>query len=263
MTELFLMKLTPYLTPSVNETEGGERRTGFDLLRSRAAAAGIGVERWDVQRIARCERKQHTDDKIRMLAAGILLQYGLRDRGIETRQITYTEQGRPLLVQGGLQISLSHSGRYAVCALAEPEQPVGVDVERVRRTTPRLRKSRLLTEAERALLEQTADTDAALADEQFCRIWTRLESRFKCFGTTAADGREAIYWERRIAGSEPYCICVCERDICKGTPLRAYQVTLRGTGAETESVGRCLLDSGALLPCEYGKAAYEYPVLNV
>lgn len=253
MTELFLMELTPYLTASGNGTEGGGRNTGFDMLQKRAAADGIAVERWDSQRMARCRRKQHAADQVRTLAAGILLQYGLRRRQTAMPEIAYTEQGKPLLIQGGVQISLSHAGMYAVCALSE--QPVGVDVERVRRTNPRLRKSHWLTEPERTLLEQADGTEA---DALFCRMWTRMESRFKCCGTVTADGQELSYREYRIDGSEPYYVCICETGDEGGLPLHIWEVLPREEGFASHSLSA---ETAALRTV--GTEAYEHPVLEL
>ncbi|MDN5938909.1 MAG: 4'-phosphopantetheinyl transferase superfamily protein [Salinisphaera sp.] len=79
--------------------------------------------------------------------------------------------GQPLL-RGAPAFSISHSGAFCVCLLAD-QAPVGVDVERVRALRNR-RVLRLLAPAEQA--HAMRDPDA------FFRYWTAREATVKATG---------------------------------------------------------------------------------
>ena len=73
-----------------------------------------------------------------------------------------------------LCFNLSHSGSIALCVL--DEQPVGADVERVRKHYVNLPK-RICSEKELAWLDAQAERDRAL-----CTLWTGKESLVKYTG---------------------------------------------------------------------------------
>ncbi len=70
--------------------------------------------------------------------------------------------------------NLSHSGRYALCALSDV--PVGADIEAVRRRNARMLEKHL-TESELAWCREEADPWP-----RFCLLWTRRESAVKRTG---------------------------------------------------------------------------------
>jgi 4'-phosphopantetheinyl transferase len=73
----------------------------------------------------------HESDQKLSLGAELLLNYGLRRLAPQiARPVEYFADvsGKPELTGSPLQFNLSHSGVYAVCAIAD--RPVGVDVER-------------------------------------------------------------------------------------------------------------------------------------
>ena len=90
------------------------------------------------EKIARCGKRQ---DRMRSLAAGLLLEYGLRSMGCsllplvpgtETVHLVCGTHGKPELSGGaGVHFNLSHAGDYAAAVFDEGE--VGIDVEQVRR----------------------------------------------------------------------------------------------------------------------------------
>ncbi len=84
--------------------------------------------------------------------------------------------GKPMLADGSGQFfNISHSGKYAVCAVAE--RPVGVDIEQPRAYQPRLAE-RVCSESEQSLLAHSEDPS-----QLFCRLWVLKESFVKCTGT--------------------------------------------------------------------------------
>jgi 4'-phosphopantetheinyl transferase len=87
--------------------------------------------------------------------------------------------GKPRLVGGGPEFSLTHSGGLVGVAVAEV--PVGIDVEDLSRPgLGRAVEEETLTPAERAMLDGL-DADARHAG--FLRLWTRKEALLKASGT--------------------------------------------------------------------------------
>lgn len=115
------------------------------------------------------------DDKKRCLAAGLLLEYVFKKRGIENPEIIYGERGKPLYKHQkelGIYFSLSHSGDYAVIAVSNKE--VGIDVEKVKEPNYKVAE-KVFTEIERKTF-LTGDA------EGFFKVWTMKESYLKYCG---------------------------------------------------------------------------------
>lgn len=105
------------------------------------------------------------------LAAGLLLELALRRAGVPCAG-SCDEQGRPRPAFGvPPYVSLSHSGEYAACALAD--RPVGVDVQKPVGVHPRLPR-RVCTPSELAALAV-----AARPDRHFSALWALKESLIK------------------------------------------------------------------------------------
>ncbi len=117
----------------------------------------------------KAERLLKKKDKLLSLMSGLLL---VKILGREAcAQIKYNEHGKPYLEHGPC-FSLSHSGNYAVIAVAE--NPIGVDVETVGDISDGI-IYRCYTEKEQAF--------AALSTENALRIWTAKETVLKLLGT--------------------------------------------------------------------------------
>lgn len=87
-------------------------------------------------------------------------------------QVKRTPSGKPCFVdRKGLFFSLSHSGAYVVCALAEEE--IGVDIQQERRSLSPGFIKRILHERE--------DPDRTDVSALF-RLWTAKEAYVKCTG---------------------------------------------------------------------------------
>ena len=132
------------------------------------------------QRILAC---RHGAVRARLAGAGWLLRYVLRLEGIpvHAQQFTTSPDGKPLLANGSLDFSLSHSGEWVLCAVSS--QLVGVDVELPRCTLATARRFFALEEV--AMLEslpKSAQADALL------RLWTAKEAFTKALGTGLKQG---------------------------------------------------------------------------
>lgn len=172
------------------------------------------------------------------LAVGVLARFALVQNGYGEYDVCYGEKGQPLLQNGlkaggqGVWLSLSHSGDYAVCALAD--RPVGVDIQK--RMPVRAGMLRhFFSDAEgiefvrrfglESLWEGSPDgkknTGCAIGDAgekpscflpeeaaiEFLRLWTVKESYMKLdgagmglgFSNISADLRRGLVWERARA----------------------------------------------------------------
>ena len=156
MAKLYLMDLQPYDSGSWRE-----------LLPE------LSLERQ--QKAITC-RFDH--DKARAAGAGWLLQYALLQEQIprERQILAKTDLGKPYLPEyPHVHISLSHSGRWVVCAVSQ--EPVGVDVELPRCTLDIGR--RFFQPEELAGLEQLP---YAQCRKQLNRLWTAKEAFVKALG---------------------------------------------------------------------------------
>lgn len=156
----------------------------------------------DAERQSRADACKTARGRAASLAVGVLAEYALRQNGLGEYAIRYDAGGKPHVAEKrsgcrsiwGKEIaylSLSHSGDYAVCAVASG--PVGVDIQKVQPVrTGILRhfldeKERLdflgrygLQKGEKYLPEDAAD--------EFFRLWTAKESYMKLTGTGMAAG---------------------------------------------------------------------------
>lgn len=84
------------------------------------------------------------------------------------------EQGKPYLSGREYEFNLSHSGRYAACAIAD--YPVGLDMQILCSCSEKLVR-RFFAKREQDIILSANDRDAA-----FTRLWCRKESYLKTLG---------------------------------------------------------------------------------
>ncbi len=167
------------------------------------------------RRQERVLRLAKEDDRRRSLCAAVALDaclqtVGLRERDVE---IVCTEQGKPLLRDyPQIAFNLSHSGTYAVCALAD--SAVGVDMQQHRAVDVAALAQRYFTPQERQWWEDGGDREDA-----FFRLWTAKESLLKAEGvglsgvsrfSVVHDGcLQAPPWHFREYAVPGYTLTVC------------------------------------------------------
>jgi 4'-phosphopantetheinyl transferase len=136
---------------------------------------------------ARHLRLQRPDDRAAHATAHALLRLvlgRLLDRPPASIRLDRTcpecgaDHGKPRLIGGGLEFSLTHSrGRVGI---AVATVPVGIDVEDVSRLRPDpALEAETLTPGERKLLDGLDPADRAAG---FLRLWTRKEAMLKASG---------------------------------------------------------------------------------
>ena len=133
------------------------------------------------------------DDRLRSLAAGLLL-----DAALGGREILYGEHGKPC-VAGGAHFSVSHSGDYAI--LATDTEPVGIDIEQWSDGDYAAMSRVSFHEDERAMVERDA------CAQTFFDIWTLRESYIKMLGIgfSADTSSFHVTIEGRCASIFPNC----------------------------------------------------------
>ncbi|MBQ7340929.1 MAG: 4'-phosphopantetheinyl transferase superfamily protein [Oscillospiraceae bacterium] len=165
-------------------------------------------------------RKEHIDrlrrpeDKTRSLAAEGLLQTLLREHyGITNAKLHRASNGRPYLANSHLHISLSHSDQMVACAVSE--DPVGIDIEKIRPMSLKICRH-LCVEEEKAYLL----SDSGLTENDECQdpevlrrlfeIWTAKEAYFKKQGTGITDLKSVnvLHLERETHNLENYILTI-------------------------------------------------------
>ena len=86
----------------------------------------------------------------------------------------YNQHGKPY-IEGGPFFSISHCKEAIAVAL--DDQPIGIDVESIRRFDPEL-VTRTMNDSEQALIAASAHPERA-----FIRLWTQKEAVLKMEGT--------------------------------------------------------------------------------
>ena len=128
------------------------------------------------------------EDQKRSLAAGLLLEQILNERGFSGDMIETGENGK--LYLPGVEdffFSLSHSGEYAACVVSDV--PVGVDIQKKRVTKANIAKRFFrMEEAER--IEKASEKSK---DDLFFRYWTGKESYLKLTGQGLRGGLDSFF----------------------------------------------------------------------
>lgn len=108
--------------------------------------------------------------------AEILLYFALKSCGCteQLHRIKKAPYGKPYIES--LCFSLSHSGKYALCAYSDTN--IGADLQRMKPAIPKQTK-RILSPEEEFFLSQTAEQERAAL---FYRLWARKESLIKWDG---------------------------------------------------------------------------------
>ena len=163
--------------------------------------AGVDMRQLDNVSEARREhilRFKREDDRRRALAATLLLDALLHEHaGVRERDVKLVigEHGKPRLFgYDSLHFNISHSGRYAVAAMAPFS--VGIDVQELATFSPEEARLVMPDDVVR-LLEALSEVER---DREFTRRWTRLEACCKLTG----EGLSTLTPDRVFEGIEIY-----------------------------------------------------------
>lgn len=120
------------------------------------------------------------NDKVRSLAAGLLLQFAWdehKNKNNGKLEISYVMNGKPICVNDpDFHFNLSHSGFYISCAVSK--EAVGIDIQQVKKVDLSLAKRFFLPE-EYELIQKALPMEQS---DFFCKLWAGKESYMKYTG---------------------------------------------------------------------------------
>ena len=127
-------------------------------------------------RYAISERKKNS------AGAGSAISYAFREKGIplDKKYFSLGKHGKP--EHALVHFNLSHSGEYAVCAMAKKE--VGCDIQKITAAREKIMRRFFSPEEERYVWQgkEPGEKEPDTKSERFTRIWTRKESYVKRTG---------------------------------------------------------------------------------
>ena len=150
----------------------------YDIRQMDEETYGAAVAQMSPARQKRIKEIVAEDDRKRTVAAELLARRAVGEKlGIAPEKVPLTtdENNKPRIEGDGVYVSISHSGSWAVCALAD--KPVGVDVEVIRGAQEKF-IGRVCTEEEQKYIRYG---DAGCF-QRFWECWTAKEALFKLTG---------------------------------------------------------------------------------
>lgn len=165
----------------------------------------------------RTEKLHNEASRQESLAAGLLWMWAMGDWGADVQApVCVLPAGKPVFADGvGPWFSLSHSGRYVLCAVGH--DTVGGDVQQMRKVN--LSISRRFHPQEQAWLRERP---AAAQPSEFFRLWARKEAWVK-----AASGERILslsetdvlhelpgwhFWDYALPGDHRAAVCARENE---------------------------------------------------
>ena len=143
------------------------------------------------------------EDKMRSVAAFLLLERALRDLGVSpVPEFAYGDLGKPYLPGCPIHFSLSHCKNAVACAVGDA--PIGVDVQDEMDFSSRL-ADRICSEEERIALEKAADRGRALTE-----LWTKKEALAKRSGKGLRERFSSLEGAVFSLSRPGYCLSVTE-----------------------------------------------------
>ncbi len=161
------------------------------------------------------------------LAAGLLWRYAMEKRGLPPEaEVVRLPAGKPVLTGVGAPwFSLSHSGRYVLCAVSD--RPVGADVQEPRKVSASV--ERFFHPAERRWLDEAAERERA-----FFRLWARKEAWVKAVSADHMLSLEEadvihslpglIFQDYELPGG--FQAALCAEEDCPRQPIRVRRKDL-------------------------------------
>ena len=134
-------------------------------------------------RLEMASKKQVSGKKNSSLAAGALLGFAMKKRGVSFEETPCFNQNGKMYFppQYRFYVNLSHGGEYAVCALDTKE--VGIDIEPVREYREAVLKRICSLEEMEAFFSLLKEEEK---NQAFTELWTGKESMVKLSGKSVA-----------------------------------------------------------------------------
>lgn len=130
----------------------------------------------DANRLEKINRLSKTGDKLRCMAAGLLIYYIKEQYNVEG-ELKIDKFGKPYFSNSKIQFNLSHSGGYVIAAVSG--ERIGIDIQRIKQDKHRIAEKNFLG-SECAYINEKEDE--MLMQQRFCEIWTIKEAYLKNIG---------------------------------------------------------------------------------
>lgn len=128
------------------------------------------------ERLEKIERLKKTDDKLRCLGAGLLINY-IKDKYNINDDIMVAKNGKPHFTTTKMSFNISHSGNYVVIVVSEFN--IGIDIQRMEKHNHLIAEKNFCT-SECAYINEFEDSD--IQRQRFHEIWTIKEAYLKNVG---------------------------------------------------------------------------------
>lgn len=183
------------------------------------------------------DRRRHKVDALSedaaraCLGAYALLGLALEKNGLSMGEWTYSAEGKPRFADENMpNFSLSHSERYALCALSDDE--VGCDIQYMRPFDSRIAK-KVMSCSE---LSEYGKLNGDSATEYFYRIWTVKESYVKFTG----EGLASVFSDIDAPSEgNPLLVCGRRQNVNIGSfSFGEYKVACCALSSVSESIVR-------------------------
>lgn len=217
----------------IRELSDGTRLCAYDIRHMDGQTYQTAFAQADKEKQAVVIRLRSEQAKKCAVAGDMLAREEIARRcGVRKEDIVFqkNEYGKPFAQALRVQFNISHSGDMVLCAVSD--DPVGVDVEKVRPVRLKTAK-RICTEQElRYLFGKQPTEEDYLCDDQavlqrFFEIWCAKEAYFKCIGTGIRAPQTADITfllgapHSFYLGGYQACLCVQKEEMSSITPTPA------------------------------------------
>ena len=162
----------------------------------------------DSEKRARILRYRNIIDRKRSVCAEMLAKKAIADRFSVSPgevELSADDKGKPVCKNFKIELSLTHSGDYAACAISDV--PIGIDIQKIVPYNPRV-AGKVCSKAELEAIEKSGDRAA-----EFIKLWTKKEAVLKMQGTGFNQSiKDCLDGQRiktlRFSG---YFVSICEK----------------------------------------------------
>ena len=128
------------------------------------------------RRLAKIERLKKTDDKLRCLGAGLLINY-IREKFDIRDEIMVAKNGKPHFTRTRMSFNISHSGNYVVIVVSDFN--IGIDIQRMEKHNHLIAEKNFCAN-DCAYINENDNYE--IQRQRFHEIWTIKEAYLKNIG---------------------------------------------------------------------------------
>ena len=162
----------------------------------------------DSKKRARISRYKHMKDRKLSVCAEMLAKKAIADIFSVSPydvELSADVNGKPFCRNFKIELSLAHSGDYAVCTVSDA--PVGIDVQKIVPYNPKT-AGKVCSDAELEAIELSSDKAA-----EFIKLWTKKEAVLKMRGTGITHGMKDCLDGQKVetVRFSDYFVSICEK----------------------------------------------------